>query len=213
LKLLPILLLATVANANAIGIFDPQATPCYVDYGVRQCPSSYTLYTPTAAVDPSQPLYLEFDVVKHERTFDNNWGPKSFGLGGIGFLLTNDDVSTPLGRAHADGDWGYVPNPDQYGHVGDHVKLDLSVLMDRPSWAMSSTLFLFSYVGQSVDAPMFSDEIQIPDWRFGVRAQFTAWDLTQPAIAAPIPEPETWALMLLGFAAGGWRFRKNRGQA
>ncbi len=154
MKLLPILLLATVANANAIGIFDPQATPCYVDYGVRQCPSSYTLYTPTAAVDPSQPLYLEFDVVKHERTFDNNWGPKSFGLGGIGFLLTNDDVSTPLGRAHADGDWGYVPNPDQYGHVGDHVKLDLSVLMDRPSWAMSSTLFLFSYVGQSVDAPM-----------------------------------------------------------
>jgi hypothetical protein len=39
------------------------------------------------------------------------------------------------------------------------------------------------------------------------------WATFAPSQATPVPEPSTWAMLLLGFAAMGWAFRRQRSGA
>jgi hypothetical protein len=59
------------------------------------------------------------------------------------------------------------------------------------------------------DAP---DAISDPPWpqSLGGRQPAVPWAVPRPQPAGPVPEPSTWALLILGFGAVGARLRRLR---
>ncbi len=209
-------LLAVALPAVAIGTYE-HTMQCETYY-VTQCYDSFRLTANRADVNPSRPLYLEYDVVAHSRGVDAETGYQP----GQGWSISYD----------GNGSWDGVGVP--YGHIGQHVKADVSWLLDAYPFVHGEGLFtIYGLTGlQWVDRPdnwfdtVSSGDVMSGSWNPWYynpqRVAIANMTLTQPlplSLAPPLqlgaivphaPEPETWALMVAGLAALGWRARRTK---
>ena len=116
-------------------------------------------------------------------------------------------------RYDDNGSWAPISNNiSPYSvHVGDHVKIDVSWILSSYSFLNNPTPWInvYSYGSQTYDVGVPNWPIDF-DWNNVRRTLMGNVTLTQPLVT-PVPEPETWALMLAGLA--GCLFRSKRRQS
>jgi hypothetical protein len=125
-------------------------------------------------------------------------------LCGVASSFYEDTVSGPLTFTGRDG------NVEYYSF--NNIAYDYSGTVSLTFEAATGVLLETSLAGAlSVCVPCGNDFRVVREARFtGREFALLAFDGGAPKLLAPIPEPSTWAMMLLGFGAIGASMRRRR---
>lgn len=196
--------LACAATTASAAVFNYSAV---IDLDPSMIQSPTLLHVPL----PGGPIPLSLgDTLQGTITFANNGRITVFDNPGLGELITGSFAPDPGTTLESDGSFALLGVQGDYllpptitsSHVGGSLAFFRRTNYTNSSFSFRGVSFSLTYVSTGDQLPPFTSHV----------TPFSLDVLLAPSAISegPVPEPATWALMLLGFAAAGQGLRTRR---